>query len=686
MEYPTSPTVAHVDLLHGIEVPDPYRWLEDIDQDAVQQWIIQQSRFTEDYLAKLPGRARIKERLSELWDFEKFDLPMEKNRRLFYTRNDGMKNQAILYWQDELDGEAHELLDPNQLSTDGTVALVGYAPSPDGILVAYGVSSAGSDWMTWKIRNVQTGQELSDRLDWVKFSDASWTTDSKGFYYSRYDAPVSEEQDIKDTNYYQKLYYHLAGTSQDADLLIHKDDEHKDWGFGGEVSPDGAYLVISVWKGTQRENGILYQRLGSQEEHVRTLLNRFDAAYSFLGNVGNLFYFETDHQAPNGKIIAIDIDHPGIEDWRVILPESKDAIQYARWIGGKIFVCRLHDVVSQLDCYDIDGNHLKSIELPGLGTIPMINGPAETQAKQAFFLFTNYFTPLEVYRLDLETQTSRLYKRATLKFVPSEYEMKQVFYASKDGTKIPMFICNKKGLDNYNGDAPTYLYGYGGFNIAYTPNFMMSALLWMELGGIFAVANIRGGSEYGKAWHEAGMKFQKQNVFDDFIAAAEWLIGNGITITRRLAIGGRSNGGLLVGACITQRPDLFGAALPIVGVMDMLRFHKFTIGWAWVSDYGSPDEPDEFRNLLSYSPYHNIHQGIQYPPTLICTGDHDDRVFPAHSFKFAARLQTDQSGQAPILIRIDINAGHGVGKPTGKLIDELTDQWSFLAHALSMKV
>lgn len=685
MKYPSSRKEIIVENLHGKLVEDPYRWLEDIDSEETASWVAGQSEFTKAFLEQLPGREKLQLRLRQLWDFEKYDIPVQKKNRLFYSHNTGLLNQPIYYWQDGLMGEPHELINPNLLSTDGTVALVGFVPSPDGKLFAYGFSVAGSDWMTWKVRDVESGSDLPDLLEWVKFSGASWTSDSRGFFYSRYDAPVTGEQDIKGTNYYQKLFYHRLGDVQSSDQLIYQDEEHKEWGFGGEVSDDGMFLVVTVWQGTHRENGILYSRLDDPDRIIHTLTLDFDANYQFLGNIGDNFYFETDLNAPFGRIISIDLKNPERENWIEIVPQGQDAILFSTWVGKKIYITRLHDVVSQISCYDLKGNLVNVLDLPGQGTIPAFGGPSGEEAKQAFYLFTNFFTPLAVYRYDLETRESFVFRKPNVNFDPDGYTMKQIFYYSKDGTRVPMFICHKRGIV-YNGDTPTYLYAYGGFNAPSLPAFSLSALLWMEIGGIYALANIRGGGEYGKAWHEAGIKANKQNVFDDFIAAAEWLIANGYTRTKRLAIGGRSNGGLLIGACLTQRPDLFGATLPIVGVLDMLRFHKFTIGWAWVSDYGSPENHEEFGSLYTYSPYHNIREGQIYPPTLICTGDHDDRVFPAHSFKFAARLQTAQAGNSPILIRIDINAGHGMGKPTAKLIEELADQWAFLAKALDFDI
>jgi prolyl oligopeptidase len=681
LAYPETPHTDQVDLVHGVSVPDPYRWLEEIDSQQTRAWIAAQNQVTFDYLGQIPAHREINRRLTELWDYEKYGIPFKRGGRYFFTRNDGLQNQSILYWMESLDDEPKVLLDPNQLSEDGTVALMDFAASDDGQLLAYGLSVLGSDWQEWYVREVDSSRDLEDRIQWVKFSGASWTRDGRGFYYSRYDAPEEGTQ-YKGANYYQKLYYHRIGTPQTADRLVYERPDRKEWGFGGHVTEDGRYLILSVSKGTHRENGIFYLDLEAEDGEFVELLVDFDASYLFVGNDGARFYFVTDLDAPMSRVIAIDITRPERQYWSERIPESTDALQAVSLVGERFVASYLHDAHSLVKVYDKASNLVREVDLPGIGTVDGFRG--RQQDPQTFYHFTGFTTPGTVYRYDAETGQSRLFRRPTVHFDPDLYTTDQVFYHSKDGTRVPMFISYRKGLER-NGDNPTYLYGYGGFNIAQTPAFSVSNLVWMEMGGVYAQANLRGGGEYGKAWHEAGMKLNKQNVFDDFIAAAEWLIANGYTRTPRLAIGGRSNGGLLIGACLTQRPDLFGACLPVVGVLDMLRFHRFTIGWAWVSDYGSPDDPQEFEALLAYSPYHNLKRGTVYPPTLITTGDHDDRVFPAHSFKFAAALQAAQAGPAPTLIRIDTKAGHGLGKPTSKLIEEAADLEAFLVQALEME-
>jgi prolyl oligopeptidase len=682
LRYPESPREDVVEVMHGVEVPDPFRWLEEIDSEQTQNWIAAQNRVTSEYLGQIPAHKEIKTRLSELWDYEKYGVPLKRGGRYFFTRNAGLQNQSVLYWLESLEDEPQVLLDPNELSEDGTVALTGYEVSDDGRLLAYGVSASGSDWQEWYVQEVDSGQLLEDHLAWVKFSGVSWTPDSQGFFYSRYDEP-QEGAAYKGANYYHKLYYHRVGTPQAADELVYERPDRKEWGFGGVVTEDGRYLLIVVWKGTHRENGVFYKDLGRGNGDVVELLEEFDASYLFVGNDGPVFYFMTDLEAPMSRVIAVDITRPDRSHWREVIPETADSLQQVSLVGGRFIACYLHDAHSRVQVLDKMGQFVCEIELPGIGTVEGFQGLDKDP--ETFYHYTGFTTPGTVYHHDVETGQSAVFRKPEIGFDPDVYVTKQIFYRSKDGTQVPMFISHKKGLV-LDGDSPTYLYGYGGFNIAQTPSFSVSNLVWMEMGGVYAQANLRGGGEYGKQWHEAGMKLNKQNVFDDFIAAAEWLVDNRYTRTPRLAIGGRSNGGLLIGACLTQRPDLFGACLPVVGVLDMLRFHKFTIGWAWTSDFGSPDDPQEFAALLAYSPYHNVKPGTAYPPTLIATGDHDDRVFPAHSFKFAAALQAAQAGTAPALIRIETKAGHGLGKPTSKLIEEEADKWAFAVHVLGMDV
>ncbi|MBE0699122.1 MAG: S9 family peptidase [Anaerolineaceae bacterium] len=678
LSYPPSRREERVENLHGTPVADPYRWLEDDRSPETSAWVAAQNKLTFSYLERASVREHFHRRITELWDFEKFGVPFRKKNRVFFTRNDGLQNQAVLYWLDSLDGEPRLLLDPNKLSSDGTVALSATSVSGNGEYLAYSLSEAGSDWQEWRVRVVNTGEDLPDRVHWAKFTGASWTKDNQGFFYSRYDAP-GKDGAYKEANYYQKIYYHRLGTTQEEDALIYQRPDKKEWGFGGEVSDDGNHLIISVWYGTFQENGVFYQHLHDPAAPVVELFCDFDATYQFLGNDGELFYFLTNKNALRGQIVAVDINNPQPENWKVIVPQAEDSIESAQVTGSQLFITTMHDAYHQIAVYDLNGILLNKIASPGLGTVMGFGG--SRLDKDTFYHFSSFTTPGLVYHYDLETGKSRIFRQPTLRFDPTQYITEQVFYPSKDGTRIPMFITYKKGLVR-DGQNNTYLYGYGGFNISLPPAFEPARIAWMETGGVFAQPNLRGGGEYGKAWHDAGKLHNKRNVFDDFISAAEWLIDNGYTKRSRLAIHGRSNGGLLTGACLTQRPDLYGAVIVTVGVLDMLRFHLWTIGWAWVSDYGSPDTSDDFSYLLSYSPYHNIRHGTAYPPTLITTGDHDDRVFPAHSFKFAAALQAAQSGNGPILIRIDVRAGHGVGKPTAKIIAETADIFTFIANTI----
>ena len=679
--YPSTPREEIVDLLHGVPVPDPYRWLEEVDSPTTRAWIEAQNSYASEYLNEIEARDRIAGRLTELWNYEKYGVPFKRGDRYFFTCNDGLQNQSVLYWMEALDAAPKTLLDPNELSEDGTVALSAFEVTDDGRRLAYSLASAGSDWQEWRVRDVESGSEDQEVVEWSKFSGAAWTKDGAGYFYSRYDPPA-EGQTFKGANYFHKLYYHRTGTAQAEDTLVYDRPDEKECGFGGYVSDDGRYLLITVWKGTFQENGIFYRDLEG-DGHVVELLNSFDASYEFIGNDGPVFYFLTDHSAPLSRVIAIDTRKPDPAQWREIIPEATATLETVTLVGNRFIAIYLEDAYSRVRIFDLDGAFLREVDLPGIGTVVGFDGTRTDT--ETFYLFTSFLRPGTVYRYDLESGQSTLFRQPELLFDPEAYRTEQHFYTSKDGTRVPIFISAKRDL-TLNGDNPTYLYGYGGYKIALTPAFSPANLLWMEMGGVYVQANLRGGGEYGKSWHEAGTKLRKQNVFDDFIAAAEWLIERRYTRTPRLAIAGGSNGGLLVGACMTQRPELFGACLPAVGVLDMLRFHLWTIGWAWVSDFGSPDDPEEFKALLAYSPCHNINAGTAYPATLITTGDHDDRVFPAHSFKFAAALQAAQAGDAPALIRIETDAGHGAGKPISKSIEEIADRYAFLVRALDMKV
>ncbi|HEX2981269.1 MAG TPA: prolyl oligopeptidase family serine peptidase [Anaerolineaceae bacterium] len=677
-EYPETPQTGPVETMHGVQVADPYRWLEEIDAPATRAWIEAQNHLTESILSQIPEREVIRRRIGALWNFEKFGVPFVRGERIFFTRNDGLQNQSVLYYMDGPDGAPVKLLDPNQFSADGTIALTGVSVSSDGRRLAYGLSAAGSDWQIWRFYDLAARQDLADTLQWVKFSGASWDAAGEGFYYSRYDPPA-EGMAYKGVIYDQKLFYHRLGEAQEADRLVYARPDQKEWAFNGLVTDDGRYLAISVWRGTHRETGLFYQDLGSPGEPVREVLNDFDAAYGFIGNDGPVFYVFTDLHAPRGRVIAVDARRPEREHWREVIPQGSDALQGVSLVGGRLLAVTLHDAYHQAYVYRLDGQLEGELTLPGLGSIAGLAG--RMQDRETYYLFTSFNTPGEIYRYDLERRASHPFRKPAVQFNPGDFVTEQVFYRSKDGTSIPMFLAYKRGLPR-DGKRPTLLYGYGGFNIPLTPFFSAANLAWMEMGGLYAQANLRGGGEYGSAWHEAGMRLNKQNVFDDFIAAAEWLIGQGYTQPERLAIAGRSNGGLLAAACLTQRPDLFGACLVAVGVLDMLRYRQFTVGWMWESDYGSPEDPTDFRALRAYSPYHNLRPGTHYPATLITTADHDDRVFPAHSFKFSAALQAAQGGEAPVLIRVETRAGHGAGKPTDLVIEEAADMWAFLVDNL----
>ena len=658
--YPQTQTGDTVDDYFGTKVADPYRWLEDENSPETKAWVEAENKVTFAYLDTIPERAAIKARLTELWNYERFGNPRKEGAHYFFARNSGLQNQSVWYQVDALTGEPRLLLDPNTLSSDGTVALGGMAFTDDGKLVAYSVQEAGSDWQEWHVMNTQTGEKLPDVIKWAKFSGASWSKDGNGFFYSRYDEPKAETK-MTGANYFQKLYYHKLGTPQSDDVLVYDRPDNKELGFGGDVTDDGAYLGIVVWKGTDPKNRFYYKDLRQKDAQVVRLLDDFDAKYQPVGNIGSTFYFLTDLEAPRGRVIAIDLRHPERANWKTVVPESKDAMDNVSLLDkDKLVVSYLHDARALVSVFSAgDGKHLKDLELPGIGTAAGFGG--KSADTETFYTFTSYTTPATVYRYDFTTGKSTIFRQPKVAFDPNQYETKQVFYTSKDGTRVPMFLTYKKGI-KLDGQNPTLLYGYGGFDIALTPSFSVSNLVWMEMGGIYAVANLRGGSEYGEDWHQGGMKMHKQNVFDDFISAAEWLIANHYTSTPKLAVLGRSNGGLLIGAVENQRPDLFGVCFPGVGVMDMLRFQKFTIGWAWVSDYGSSaDSAEMFKYLYSYSPYHNIKAGVKYPPTLTVTADHDDRVVPLHTFKYTARLQAAQAGDAPVLVRIETRAGHGGG-------------------------
>jgi prolyl oligopeptidase len=684
LKYPATRRTDHVDVYHGVKVADPYRWLEEDVRKSreVAEWVKAENEVTFAYLRAIPERKAIERRLKELWNYEKYSAPFKKGGRYFYTKNDGLQNQSVLYTLDRLGGEPRVLLDPNKWSRDGTVALAGLAVSDNGKYLAYGVAEAGSDWNTWRVLDIDTGKLLGDELQWVKYSNASWTRDGKGFFYSHYDPPKGGRR-FHSLTFNQKLSYHRIGTPQADDVLVYRRPDHPDWGYQTQVSEDGRYLVITTWKGTDEKFRITYRDLSEPYAMPVDLIDNFENEYSFVGNEGPVFFFKTDRKAPRGRLIAIDLRKPEPRHWKEIIPEARESLRGVDLVGNLFVADYLKDARTQVKIFGLEGGFLREVALPGLGTADGFRG--RRTDTETFYSFSSFATPPSIYRYDLITGKSKLLRRAQVKADTDAYEVKQVFAVSKDGTRFPMFIAHKKGL-KLDGSNPTLLYGYGGFNIPLTPTFSISRLAWMESGGVFVQANLRGGGEYGEEWHRAGTRLKKQNVFDDFIAAAEWLIAHKYTRTARLAIQGGSNGGLLVGAVMTQRPELFGACLPAVGVMDMLRFHQFTAGRFWVDDYGSADNPEEFAALRAYSPYHNLKKGTRYPATLVTTADTDDRVVPGHSFKFAAALQDAQAGPAPVLIRIETRAGHGAGKPTAKLIEETADQFAFLVKNLHMDV
>jgi prolyl oligopeptidase len=678
--YPPARRGDQVDDFHGEKVADPYRWLEEPDSVEAREWIAAENRLTFGYLEKIPQRAAIKERLTQLWDYERFGLPVKRANRYFYTRNDGLQNQAVLYVADSPDAQPRVLLDPNTLRADGTAALVIWHPSEDGKLLAYSVAEAGSDWEQWRIRDVATGKDREDQLRWVKWGAAVWSKDGSGLYYGRYDEPKSNEQ-FRGVNYFHKIYFHKLGDAQSKDRLIHQAGV-KEWTFNPIVTQDGRYLILWTWRGSDGTNQVSYRDLQKPDAPVVDLISGFDARYMFVGNEGGRFWFTTDAGAPRGRLIEIDIAAPERANWKTVIAEASDTLQRVSLVGDRFIASYLKDAASRVRSFDPGGGSPREVDAPALSTLSGFDGlRGDTET---FYARTDVTHPGSIYRYDVRTGESTLFRQPKIKFDPDAFETKQVFVTSKDGTRLPMFITHRRGL-KMDGSNPTVMSGYGGFKISITPGYSPEVLAFLEMGGIYAQPSLRGGYEYGQAWHEAGMLGKKQNVFDDFIAAAQWLIANDYTRSEKLAIRGGSNGGLLVGAVMTQRPELFGAVLCEVGVLDMLRFKRFTIGWAWEAEYGAVDKPGDFKFLRAYSPLHNVKPGTKYPPTLITTGDHDDRVAPAHSFKFAAALQHAQAGDAPILIRIATRAGHGQGLPTTKHIELAADSLAFFHRALGMQ-
>lgn len=677
LEYPETQKVDTVDTYFGNEVPDPYRWLEDDMSKETEQWVNAQNKLTFGYLGQIPYRDNIKNQLEELWNYERVSAPFNEGDYTYYYKNDGLQNQSVLYRKKGENGQEEIFLDPNTFSEDGTTSLGGMDFSKDGNLVAYAISEGGSDWRKVIVMDALSKEIIGDTLVDVKFSGLSWKG-NEGFYYSSYDKPKGSELSAKTDQH--KLYYHKIGTSQKEDAVIFGEQEKRRYIFGG-VTEDDKYLIISA-SNTTNGNELYIKDLTAKDGKIVPVVANFDHNSSVIDNDGDKLYIVTDMDAPNKKIVTADATNPAPENWTDFIPETENVLSPSTG-GGYIFAEYMKDAISQIKQYDYEGKLVREVELPGVGSAGGFGGKKEDTT--LYYSFTNYITPGTIYAYNPNEGTSEIYEASKAQFNSDDYESKQVFYTSKDGTKIPMIISHKKGVE-LDGTNPTMLYGYGGFNISLTPSFSIVNAVWMENGGVYAVPNIRGGGEYGKEWHIAGTQQQKQNVFDDFIAAAEYLIAEGYTSSEKLAIRGGSNGGLLVGACMTQRPELFQVALPAVGVLDMLRYHTFTAGAGWSYDYGTAqDSPEMFAYLKGYSPLHNIKEGVEYPATLITTGDHDDRVVPAHSFKFAAELQSKQSGTNPTLIRIEVNAGHGAGKPISKTIQENADIQAFALYNMGVE-
>lgn len=666
--YPVTAKVDTVDDYFGTKVADPYRWLEDDKSAQTGDWVKKQNEVTFSFLNSIPYRNQIKSRLEEIWNYPKYSAPFKSGGRYFFYKNDGLQNQSVLFMQTDLNGTPEELLNPNAWSKDGTVALSGFSVSKNGKVAAYSIAEAGSDWNKIVMMNLETKQLMSDTLKWIKFSGISWKGD--GFYYSRFDKPKGS--DLSSKNEYHKVYFHKLGDPQSKDQLIYQDTSAPLRNFYAQTTEDERFLIINGSEGTSG-NMLVVKDLSKSNAPFVTLVSDFKNDHNVIENDNEKLLLMTNLNAPNNRIVTVDLSKPTSENWKDLVPEGESRMQNGSIIGGKLFVEFLENASDHVYRYSLQGKKEVEVALPGIGSIGFGGGKDD---QEIFYTFTSFTYPTSIFKYVVTTNTSTLYRKPEINFNPDEYETKQVFYPSKDGTSVPMFIVHKKGLE-LNGQNPTYLYSYGGFDISMTPNFSVSNLVWLENGGIYAQPSIRGGGEYGEKWHKGGMLLNKQNVFDDFIAAAEYLIKEKYTSSEKLAIAGGSNGGLLVGATMTQRPDLMKVAFPAVGVLDMLRYERFTIGWAWAVEYGSAKDSTQFKNLLSYSPLHNLKEGVKYPATMVTTGDHDDRVVPAHSFKFAATLQEKHAGETPVLIRIETNAGHGAGKPTAKVIEEQADKWAF---------
>ncbi|MDB5027048.1 MAG: Prolyl endopeptidase [Candidatus Eremiobacteraeota bacterium] len=676
LAYPDAPRGTVADTYFGTSVPDPYRWMEEVDAPQTTAWVKAEGDLTRGYLDAVPQRAAIRTAYRKLIDYEKLGAPYRYGKRWFFSRNSGLQNQSVLYARSSETAPARVLLDPNKLATDGTVALAGTSFTHDGKYLAYATQSSGADWQTWRVKDVATGTDLPDKIEWSKFSGATWDGDG-GFYYQAYDPPKSGNATLSALGV-QKSYFHKLGTPQSADRLVYASTAHPDEFLGIDATEDERYYFLNTSKGNG--NSLAWKRRGEPDSAFRTIFALDPKVhYNVVGDDGDRLYIETNAGAPRNRLVWLDVTDPS-HALHEIVPQSADKLQGAGLIGNKFYLGYLHDAHSLVRIVDLRGRAAGTIDLPGIGSGGIPGGWREDRI--AYYAFTSYTYPTTIYRYDTRTGKSTVSRRPKIAFDASPYVTEQLYATSKDGTRVPAFVTHRKDM-KLDGTTPTILYGYGGFDISLTPSFSSSAALWLKMGGAYAVATLRGGGEYGDAWHDAGKLANKQHVFDDYLAVAQMLIDKKITSTPKLAANGGSNGGLLVGAAITQRPDLFGAAIPEVGVLDMLRFHKFTVGKAWVPEYGSAEaSAEQFRFLDAYSPYHNVKDGTTYPPTMVMTSDHDDRVFPAHSFKFAAALQHAQAGDAPVLLRVESKAGHGAGRPTDKIIDDVADRYAFLVKNL----
>jgi prolyl oligopeptidase len=682
IQYPATKKVSQSDDYFSRKIEDPYRWLENDTAKDTEAWVKEQNTVTNNYLSKIPFRNKIHQRLTDLWNYTRYGTPQKEGDWFIFSKNDGLQNQSVMYIQKGLEGKPDVLLDPNKLSTDGTVAIQATAFSRHQKFFAYAVSASGSDWQEIYVIDLNTRKRINERIEFVKFTSMSWRGD-EGFYYSGYDRPKDEKTKYSAKTEYQKIFFHQIGTPQSADKLVYEDREHPLRYVGAGLTEDERFLVLSISEGTDGAEIKVKDMQDRKATGFTTIVPGFKTNANLVDNLGSMILLQTNSNAPRGKVVLLNPAHPEEANWKTIVPEQKEPIEAINTGGGKLFVSYLKDACTQVNQYSVDGKLEHKIELPGIGTAAGFGCKKEDDF--FFYSFNSFTYPPSNFKYDIKTGKSELYQKPDVKFNPEDFETKQVFYPSKDGTKVPMFITYKKGM-KLDGNNPTLLYAYGGFNINITPAFSVPNMVFIENGGVYCVANLRGGGEYGEEWHKAGMLQKKQNVFDDFISAAEYLIKEKYTSSGKLAIRGGSNGGLLIGACLTQRSELFKVAIPQVGVLDMLRYHKFTVGWGWAVEYGSSDNKDQFNYLIKYSPLHNIKKGTCYPATLVTTADHDDRVVPAHSFKFAATLQEAQGCENPTLIRIDSKAGHGAGKPTSKMIDEAADIWSFVFYNMGVNL